>query len=79
MTVRGTLRGLVLLAAAMSAIACRDSAKPSAAALATEPSARPARTEAPELVDLSSSLEAIRLEFNAHKNEKRFLTLLAPT
>lgn len=79
MTVRGTLRAFVLLAAAMSAIACRDSAEPSAAALATEPSARPARTEAPELIDLSSSLEAIRLEFNAHENDKRFLTLLAPT
>jgi hypothetical protein len=79
MTVRGTLRGLVLLAAAMSAIACRDRAEPSAAALAIEPSARPASTKAPELTDLSSSLAAMRLEFNAHENEKRFLTLVAPT
>ena len=33
----------------------------------------------PALVDLSSSLEAIRADFNAHRDRNRFLTLLAPT
>ena len=31
------------------------------------------------LPDLSGSLDAVRAEFNAHKQEARFLTLLAPT
>lgn len=31
-----------------------------------------------KLTDLSASLEAIRAEFNAHKQEARFLTLLSP-
>ena len=31
------------------------------------------------LPDLSASLDAVRAEFNAHKQEARFLTLLAPT
>ena len=31
------------------------------------------------LPDLSGSLDAARTEFNAHKHEARFLTLLAPT
>lgn len=31
------------------------------------------------LPDLSTSLDAVRAEFNAHKQEARFLTLLAPT
>lgn len=31
------------------------------------------------LTDLSVSLDAARTEFNAHKQEARFLTLLAPT
>jgi hypothetical protein len=32
-----------------------------------------------KLSDLSESLDAIRSEFNAHKHEARFLTLLSPT
>lgn len=31
-----------------------------------------------KLTDLSASLDAIRTEFNAHKQEARFLTLLSP-
>lgn len=31
------------------------------------------------LGDLSTSLEAARAAFNAHKGEARFLTLLSPT
>ena len=38
----------------------------------------PAR-ETPRLGDLSTSLDAVRAEFNAHKGEARFLTLLSPT
>jgi len=33
----------------------------------------------PGLADLSGSLDAVRSEFNAHKQEARFLTLLSPT
>jgi hypothetical protein len=32
-----------------------------------------------QLGDLSTSLAAVRTEFNAHKGEARFLTLLSPT
>lgn len=35
--------------------------------------------DAAKLPDLSTSLDAVRTEFNAHKHEARFLTLLAPT
>jgi len=31
------------------------------------------------LPDLSTSLGAVRTEFNAHRGQARFLTLLAPT
>ena len=31
------------------------------------------------LADLTESLDAARTEFNAHKGEARFLTLLSPT
>lgn len=34
---------------------------------------------AANLTDLSISLDAVRAAFNAHKQEARFLTLLAPT
>jgi len=34
---------------------------------------------APKLIDLSASLEPARREFNAHRGEARFLTLLSPT
>ena len=40
--------------------------------------AKPAKDDV-ALVDLSTSLDAVRTEFNAHKQEARFLTLLAPT
>ncbi len=38
----------------------------------------PAAPEA-EIVDLSSSVEAMRLDFNAHRDEPRFVTLLSPS
>jgi hypothetical protein len=31
------------------------------------------------LPDLGASLEAVRADFNAHRGEARFLTLLSPT
>ena len=37
------------------------------------------RERAMRLPDLSASLDGVRTEFNAHKHEARFLTLLAPT
>jgi outer membrane murein-binding lipoprotein Lpp len=33
---------------------------------------------ATKLTDLSTSLEAIRADFNAHKKEARFIALLSP-
>lgn len=44
----------------------------------SESSAKPQPSKA-SLPDLSASLDAARTEFNAHKQEARFLTLLAPT
>lgn len=43
------------------------------------PGARPTTPGQLELTDISGSLEAIRSDFNAHKDQNRFLTLLAPT
>ena len=33
----------------------------------------------PALVDLDASLDPVRADFNAHRGQPRFLTLLAPT
>ena len=41
----------------------------------SEPTAKPATA----LVDLTSSLDAIRADFNAHASEPRFVTLLSAT
>ncbi len=38
----------------------------------------PAASEA-EIVDLSTSIDALRADFNAHQGEARFLTLLSPS
>jgi hypothetical protein len=40
---------------------------------------RPADPPAPEIIDLSASIEPFRREFDAHRGEARFLTLLAPS
>lgn len=52
-----------------------------AAAVGCKDRAAPARDDTPPaaLPDLSSSLDALRAEFNAHRGESRFLTLLSPT
>lgn len=41
---------------------------------AGEPAGKPA-----EIIDLSTSFEELRRDFEAHRDEPRFLTLLAPT
>jgi hypothetical protein len=57
---------MVLALVALAATACKNDtdAKPQPAAA---------------LPDLSQSLDAVRADFNAHKGEARFLTLLSPT
>lgn len=57
------LVGLVGLAGLAGLAACRRA-----------PSGTPA-----EIVDLSTSLAALRRDFDAHAGEPRFVTLLAPT
>ena len=44
----------------------------------SESGAKPQASKA-SLPDLSISLDAARTEFNVHKQDARFLTLLAPT
>jgi hypothetical protein len=86
----GSLR-IVLFAGAVAALAggCRDrvegGATPAKAdaevarpAVETQPVA-PASEVAARLVDVSGSLAAVRADFNAHRGESRFLTLLSPT
>jgi hypothetical protein len=59
----GRIVGLALVVAGLAA-ACDRPAPP---------------TAAPALVDLDASLEPVRADFNAHRGQARFLTLLAPT
>jgi hypothetical protein len=56
-------KALLLLALAVAACRSDADAKPTTATLA----------------DLSKSLDAVRAEFNAHKSEPRFVTLLSAT
>jgi hypothetical protein len=37
------------------------------------------RSDTVALPDLGASLDAVRADFNAHRGEARFLTLLSPT
>jgi hypothetical protein len=68
-------RTLLLVALAVAlAPGCRDRAEP---APAGQPAPQPAGRAG--LTDLTASLESIRADFNAHRGETRFLTLLAPT
>lgn len=55
-----------LLLLALAATACKSSSNASS-------------QQAASLPDLTKSLDAVRADFNAHKGEARFVTLLSPT
>jgi hypothetical protein len=57
-------RVVALLAFALAVVGCKPGSDRSATAA---------------LPDLTTSLDAARTAFNAHKQEARFLTLLSPT
>jgi hypothetical protein len=63
-------RVLVLTLLVVAAGACKSKATASPDASAA--------TAAVKLSDLSGSLDSVRAEFNAHRREARFLTLLSP-
>ena len=69
---------LLAVAVALSLPACDRGASPDRAP-AGKIQEQATGTPAVELADLSTSLEAARAAFNAHKGEARFLTLLSPT
>ena len=65
-----------LLALAVLAACTAETAGPAS------PSPRQPSVQAPgdgALVDLTASLDALRTNFNAHRGEARFLTLLSPS
>ncbi len=63
-------RHALLLAALLAIAGCKS--KPSSTQSAS------ASAASLGLTDISGSLEAVRIEFNAHKQQARFLTLLSP-
>jgi hypothetical protein len=63
-----------LLFATLVAMLCIDGCK-SRQSVAEGPAADASTAS---LTDLSTSLDAIRADFNAHKGEARFLALLSP-
>ena len=67
-----TMRPSIVLVAAL--LVAASSCKPRTGGAPASTDAAPIA----KLTDLSASLEAIRGEFNAHKQEARFLTLLSP-
>lgn len=73
-----TQLALVLAAVALSLVTACDKKSGSDPAPKVEKDATQPAT-ASKLGDLSTSLAAVREEFNAHKGEARFLTLLSPT
>jgi hypothetical protein len=64
---------VVVAAVIVAAAACKG--RPTGDGTGTAPSAA---VSASKLVDLSTSLDAVRVAFNTHKQEARFLTLLSP-
>jgi hypothetical protein len=62
---------LALCVAAIGGCKSRSTASPIGADAATA-------TTATKLTDLSTSLDAMRADFNAHKQEARFIALLSP-
>jgi hypothetical protein len=69
---------LLALAVALVLPACDRGASPDRAPAQKTQETEPKAPAVP-LGDLSTSLEAARAAFNAHKGEARFLTLLSPT
>lgn len=73
---------IVFIFAVVLASCKSDSAAPPAPSIDPVPKRSVGSLAAPSsasLADLSSSNDAARTEFNSHKQEVRFLTLLAPT
>ena len=65
-----------LLALAVLAACTAETTSP------TSPTSAQGSVQAPgdgALVDLSASLDALKTNFNAHRGEARFLTLLSPS
>ncbi|HTE54960.1 MAG TPA: hypothetical protein VK698_29100 [Kofleriaceae bacterium] len=71
---RSVCSSAVLLAAALLTAGCQDRDRDR-----DRPGPAPSASPAARLTDLGASLDPIRSEFNAHRSEARFLTLLAPT
>jgi hypothetical protein len=69
---------ILAVAVALALPACDRGASPDRTT-AKESEERATQTPPVPLGDLSTSLEAARAAFNAHKGEARFLTLLSPT
>jgi hypothetical protein len=72
--VEAAMRSALVVTAAVlpiALVACRGDR--------SSPSDRTSSPTAAVLTDLSPSLDEMRSEFNAHKHEARFLTLLSPT
>ncbi len=68
---------VLVAAVALSLHGCDKKSAPEQAPRTTDAPAKAA--PAVQLGDLSTALAAARTEFNAHKGEARFLTLLSPT
>ena len=68
------IRPLALLVLATLAACSSDPSSPPAPAQAAAPTPAPVAQ-----TDLSASLDALKADFNAHRGEARFLTLLSPS
>jgi hypothetical protein len=60
----------LLLALLVALAGCKSKPSPTQSTSTTAPATR--------LTDVSTSFDAVRVQFNAHKQEARFLTLLSP-
>jgi hypothetical protein len=69
----------ILLLLGTLAAGCRDRASGPSGRPEQGPSSSTPGADTSTLLDLTGSLDAIRISFNAHKHENRFLTLLSPT
>ena len=74
---RSRVAGVVVVAIALQHGCDKTTSPPKQVQRDAATTAQPA--PAVQLGDLSTSLAAVRTEFNARKGEARFLTLLSPT